>query len=322
MRAAVYRQYGPPSVIGIEEVAKPTPGKHEVLVRVRASTVGTWDCEARSFSFPLWFWLPLRVAMGIRRPRWPVLGQELAGEVEAVGEDVTRFVPGDRVFSSVGLGFGAHAEYARVSCRRAITHMPANMSFSQACTIPTGGDNALHFLRLAKVQPGERILVNGAAGNIGVLAVQIARHQGAEVTAVDSADKLEALSAIGADHVIGYESTDYTRTGRTWNVIFDLVHGSSYAGALSVLEPRGRYIVANPLFASLLRAPVTNRTSDKRVLTQFAASKPADLVILKELAEAGAIRAAIDREYPLEQAADAHAYVDSGRRKGAVVLNI
>ena len=322
MKAAVYHEYGSPEVIRIEDIEKPTPKDHQVLVRVRASTVGTWDCEARSFSFPLWFWLPLRMAMGIRKPRWRVLGQELAGKVEAVGKDVTRFKPGDRVFASVGLGFGAHAEYVCLSSRRTVTHKPQNMSYAEAASIPTGGDNALHFLRLAEVQPGERVLVNGAGGNIGVMAVQIAKHYGAEVTAVDSAEKLDVLRDIGADHVIDYAVEDFTRAGKTWDVIFDLVQKSSYSGAIAALNPKGRYIVANPLFASLLRARWTNRTSDKKVLTQFAGSKPEDLVILKELAEAGEIRAAIDRQYPLEKAAEAHAYVDSGRRKGTVVLTM
>jgi NADPH:quinone reductase-like Zn-dependent oxidoreductase len=322
MKAAVYHEYGSPDVIRIEDVLKPTPKDHEVLVRVRATTVGTWDCEARSFSFPLWFWLPLRIAMGIRKPRWPVLGQELAGEVEAIGKDVTRFEPGNRVFASVGLGFGAHAEYACVSSSRAIAHMPQNMSYTEAASIPTGGDNALHFLRLADVQRGERVLINGAGGNIGVMAVQIAKHYGAEVTAVDSAEKLDVLREIGADHVIDYAKEDYARSGKTWDVIFDLVQKGSYSGAIAALNPEGRFIVANPLFASLLRASWTNRTSDKQVLTQFAGSNPKDLVILKELAEAGEIRAAIDRQYPLEKAAEAHAYVDSGRRKGAVVLTM
>ena len=322
MKAAVYRKYGPPDVIGIEEVEKPTPGDNQLLIRVRASTVGIWDAEARSFSFPLWFWLPLRLAMGVRKPRWPVLGQELAGDVEAVGKDVTRFKPGDAVFASVGLGFGAHAEYACVSAKRAVAHKPRNMSYAEAAGIPTGGDNALHFLRLAEVQPGERVVVNGAGGNIGVLAVQIAKHFGADVTAVDRAEKLEVLREIGADHVIDYAATDFTQTAKTWDVIFDLVPGTSYDHAIGALNPKGRYIVANPLFAALVRARWTNLTSDKKVLTQFAGSKPEDLTTLKDLAEAGEIRAVIDRQYPLERAADAHAYVDSGSRKGTVVLTM
>ena len=204
MRAAVYHEYGPPDVVRVEEVEKPRPRDHEILVNIKAATVGTWDSEARCFSFPMWFWLPLRIAMGIRRPRWPILGQELAGDVEAVGKDVTGFEPGDRVFASVGLGFGAHAEYRCLSSRGAITHMPKNLGYAEAASIPTGGDNALHFLRLAKVQPGEHVLVNGAAGNIGLMAIQIAKHYGAEVTAVDHAEKLDALRKAGADHVIDY----------------------------------------------------------------------------------------------------------------------
>jgi NADPH:quinone reductase-like Zn-dependent oxidoreductase len=322
MKAVVYREYGSPDVIRIEDVPKPSPKDHQVLVRVHATSVGTWDSEARSFSFPAWFWLPLRIAMGIRAPRWRVLGQEMSGVVEAVGNDVTRFKPGDEVFGAVGLGFGAHAQYVCVSSKRAITHKPHNLSHEQAASIPTGGDNALHFLRMAEVQPAERVLVNGAAGNIGVMAVQIAKHYGAEVTAVDSAEKLDALREIGADHVIDYEAEDYTRSGKTYDVIFDLVPKSSYSGAIASLNPKGRYILANPLFNSLMRARWTNWTTDKKVLTRFAASKPKDLVILKELAEAGQVRGTIDRCFPLEEAAEAHAYVDSGRRKGAVILTL
>jgi NADPH:quinone reductase-like Zn-dependent oxidoreductase len=322
VKAAVYREYGSPDVIQIADMPKPIPRDHQVLIKIAASTLGTWDCEGRSFNFPLWFWLPLRIAMGIRRPRWPVLGQDLAGKIEAVGKDVKRFKPGDEVFASTGLGFGAHAEYICVSSKRAVSHKPSNMSCEEAATIPTGGDNALHFLRLAKVQRGERVLVNGAGGNIGVIAVQIAKHFGGEVTAVDSAEKLDMLREIGADHVIDYAVENFTKTGKTYDVIFDLVPGSSYPGAISSLNAKGRYILANPLFLSLLRARWTSRTSDKKVISQFAASKPQDLVALKELAEAGSMRAVIDRRFPLEQAAEAHAYVDSGRRKGAVVLTI
>jgi NADPH:quinone reductase-like Zn-dependent oxidoreductase len=322
MKAVVYRAYGSPGVLEIEDLPKPTPRDDQVLIKVHATTVGTWDCEARSFSFPMWFWLPLRIAMGLRRPRWPVLGQELAGEIEAVGKEVKEFQPGDPIFASVGLGFGAHAEYKCMSSKGAIARKPANMSYEEAAGIPTGGDNALHFLRLAKVQPGESVLVNGAGGNIGVIAVQIAKHYGADVTAVDSADKLDTLRAIGADHVIDYTQQDFTGTGKTYDVIFDLVHESAYSRAIGALSPNGRYILANARLWPLLRARWTSWTSDKTVITRFATSKPEDLIALKELAEAGEIRAVIDRRFPLERAAEAHAYVDSGRRKGTVVLTV
>jgi len=322
MKAIVYHEYGSPSVLKLEEIPKPTPKDDQVLIKIHAATVGTWDCEARSFSFPLWFWLPLRIAMGLRKPRWPVLGQELAGEIEAVGKDAKYFKKGDQVFASVGLGFGAHAEYKCMPSNGTIAIKPASMSYEEAAGIPVGGDNALHFLRKAAVQSGERVLVNGAGGNIGVMAVQLAKHFGAEVTAVDSAEKLDMLRAIGADHVIDYTKEAFTRTGKTYDVIFDLVHKSSYSRCVRSLTPNGRYVLANPRLSSMLRGLWTSKTSSKKVLFAFAGSRRQDLVALKELAEAGQIRAVIDRRFPLERAAEAHAYVDAGRRKGTVVLTV
>jgi NADPH:quinone reductase-like Zn-dependent oxidoreductase len=261
--------------------------------------------------------------MGLRRPRWPVLGQELAGEVEAVGNTVTRFKPGDEVFAAVGLGFGAHAEYKCLSEHGPIALKPANLSFEEAAGIPVGGDNALHFLRKANVQRGESILINGAGANIGTAAVQLAaNHFGAEVTAVDSGEKLEMLRAIGAAHVIDYTKEDFSKTGKTYDVVFDMIHENSYARGLRTVKPNGRYILANPRFLPMLRSAWTSRTSDKKVIFQFAGQKPEDLVALKELAEAGKIRGIVDRSYPLEQAAEAHAYVDTGQRKGTVVLTL
>lgn len=322
MKAVVYREYGPPSVLALEEIPKPTPRDDQVLIKIHAATVGTWDCEFRAFAFPLWFWLPLRIAMGIRAPRWSVLGQELAGEIEAVGKDVERFEAGDQIFASTGLRLGAHAEYTCMSADGTIAIKPTNMSYEEAAGIPTGGDNALHFLRKANVQPGESVLVNGAAGNIGVVAVQLAKHYGAEVTAVDSSEKLEMLREIGADHVIDYTKEDFTGAGKKYDVIFDLVHKSSYSRGIRSLEPNGRYVLANPRFFQMVRAVWTSKTSDKKVLFEFAGSKPQDLVALKKLAEVGAIRAVIDQRFPLDRAAEAHAYVDSGRRKGTVVLTV
>jgi NADPH:quinone reductase-like Zn-dependent oxidoreductase len=322
MKAVIYRKYGSPDVLELAEVEMPTAGDKEVLIKVHAATVGTWDCEARSFSFPLWFWLPLRIAMGIWKPRWPILGQELAGEVEAVGKDVKRFKKGDPVYGTTGLGFGAHAEYKCLPCNGAVTLKPANMSYEEAAGIPTGGLNALHFLRKANIQKGQRVLVNGAAGNIGVMAVQLAKHFGAHVTAVDSRDKLAMLREIGADEVIDYTREDFSETGKTYDVIFDLVFKSSFSRCLQSLEPSGCYLLANPRFSSMLRALWTSRTSSKRVVFEFAGSDPNDLVHLREVIEAGALRSVIDRRYPLERAAEAHAYVDTGLRKGVVVLTV
>ena len=322
MKAITYHKYGSPDVLKLEDIPKPTPSDDQVLVKVHAATVGTWDCESRSFTFPFWFWLPLRLAMGIRRPRWPVLGQELAGEIEAVGKNVKRFKKGDQVFASTGLGFGAHAEFKCLPSTGAIAIKPVNMSYEEAAGIPTGGDNALHFLRKADIQNGESVLINGAGGNIGVVGVQLAKYFGAEVTAVDSTEKLDMLRAIGADHVIDYTKEDFTETEKTYDVILDVVPRSSYSRCLRSIKPGGRYLLANPSLLSMLRAPWTSKTSSKKVMFAFARSKQEDLVALKELVEAGKIRAVIDKRYPLERAAEAHAYVDTGRRKGTVVLTI
>ncbi len=322
MKAITYHAYGSPDVLGLEDIPKPSPNDDQVLIKVHAATVGTWDCEARSFTFPLWFWLPLRLVMGVRKPRWPVLGQELAGEIEAVGKDVRGFENGDQVFASTGLGFGAHAEYKCLSSTGAIAIKPANMSYEEAAGIPTGGDNALHFLRNADIESGESVLINGAGGNIGVVAVQIAKHFGAEVTAVDSTEKLDMLRAIGADHVIDYTREDFTETGKIYDVILDLVPKSSFTRCVRTIKPNGRYLLANPSFFPMVRAFWTSMTSSKKVMFAFAGSKQEDLIALKELVEAGKIRAVIDKRFPLERAAEAHAYVDTGRRKGTVVLTI
>ena len=322
MRAITYHAYGTPDVLELEDIPKPSPSDDEVLIKVHAATVGTWDCESRSFTFPLWFWLPLRLAMGVRKPRWPVLGQELAGEIEAVGKDVKGFKNGDQVFASTGLGFGAHAEYKCLPSTGAIAIKPANMSYEEAAGIPTGGDNALHFLRKADIQGEESVLINGAGGNIGVVAVQIAKHFGAEVTAVDSTEKLDMLRAIGADHVIDYTKEDFTETGKTYDVILDVVPKSSFSRCVRSIKPNGRYLLANPSFFPMVRALWTSMTSSKKVMFAFAGSKQEDLVALKELVQAGKIRAVIDKRFPLEQAAEAHAYVDTGRRKGTVVLTV
>ena len=293
MKAITYHEYGSPDVLKLEDIPKPTPSDDQVLVKVHAATVGTWDCEARSFTFPLWFWLPLRLAMGIRRPRWPVLGQELAGEIEAVGKNVKQFKEGDQVFASTGLGFGAHAEFKCLPSTGAIAIKPVNMSYEEAAGIPTGGDNALHFLRKADIQNGESVLINGAGGNIGVVGVQLAKHFGAEVSAVDSTEKLDMLRAIGADHVIDYTKEDFTETGQTYDVILDVVPRSSFSRCLRSIKPGGRYLLANPSLLPMLRALWTSKTSSKNVMFAFTGSKQEDLVALKELVEAGKIRAVI-----------------------------
>ena len=229
MRAIVCTDYGPPDVLRLRDVPKPVPKDDEVLVRIRATTVSAADCELRRFDFAPWIWLPMRLAFGIRRPRRPVLGQELAGDIESVGKDVRSFGKGDRVFAATGIGLGAYAEYI---CLRenpqtgAIATMPANLSYEEAAAVPYGGGEASQFLRKANVRSGQRVLVNGAGGSFGTFAVQLAKVLGAHVTAVDSAPKLEMLRAIGADRVIDYSQEDFTDGSETYDVIFDVVRGT------------------------------------------------------------------------------------------------
>lgn len=322
MKAIVYEKYGPPDVLRFKDVQKPTPKDNEVLIKVHAATVTAGDCELRSFTFPLWLWLPVRIMFGIIKPRILILGQELAGEIESVGKGVKRFKKGDQVFATTGAHFGAYAEYICMPGTDPMAIKPANMSYEEAASIPTGGYNALHFLRKANIQSGQKILINGAGGSIGTIAIQLAKHFGADVTAVDSADKLDMLRSIGADHVIDYIQEDFTKNDETYDVIFDVVGKSSFSHSIRSLKKDGRYLLANPRLLPMIRGLWTSMTSDKKVMFEFASYKTEDLVFLKELIEAGKIKAVIDRCYPLEQVAKAHAYVDTGRKKGSVVIAI
>ncbi|MEZ4719615.1 MAG: NAD(P)-dependent alcohol dehydrogenase [Caldilineaceae bacterium] len=326
MQAVVWTEYGPPAGLQLREVGTPAPKENEVLIRVHATTVTAGDCEVRTLKFPFWLALPMRAYIGLRRPtRITILGQELAGEVAAVGNRVTRFQVGDAVFGSPGFSMGAYAEYATVPADgedAVLARKPANVSFAEAATLPVGALEALHFLRQAALQPGERLLINGAGGSIGTMAVQLAKAWGAHVTAVDSGAKLAMLRTVGADDVIDYTREDFTARGDTYDVIFDIVGKSPYARSVKALKPHGRYLIANPRLGKMLRGWWTSKTSDKRVFFQVAAYKAADLEQIKELVEAGTLKPVIDRRYPLAATAEAHVYVDSGAKQGSVVIDV
>jgi len=321
MRAIVYERYGPPDVLQLLEVEKPVPGDDEVLVRVHAATVSMGDCEVRSFTFPVWLWVPLRIMMGVFKPRFRILGQEVSGEIEAVGKDVREFSEGDQVFATC-FKFGAYAEYLCLPGDGPIALKPSNMSFAEAATIPTGVYNALHFLRRADVQSGDRVLINGAGGAIGVMAVQLAKYFGAHVTGVDSTGKLEMLRSIGADEVIDYKESDFTSLGETYDVIFDIHGKSPFRRCVRSLSENGRYILGNPLFLPILRGVWTSWTSSKKVIFAFAGVTAEVLDYVRQLIEAGEIKAVIDRVYPMEQVVEAHTYVETGQKKGNVVIGI
>ena len=325
MKAVVWTKYGSPDGLVYREVAKPTPKANEVLIKVHAGTITAGDVEARALKFPFWLALPMRIFMGPIRPRDIILGQELAGEIEAVGPDVTQFKPGDQVFGTTGFRFGGHAEYNCLPAQSddsVLATKPRNMTYEEAAAVPTGGLEALHFLRKANIQPGEHVLINGAGGSIGTFAVQIAKHYGAEVTGVDSTAKLHLLRELGADHVIDYTKADFTRNGQTYDVIFDVIGKSTYSGSLRALKPNGRLAYANPKLGHMFRAPWTARTSSKRVILGPASQKTEALLYLKELIEAGKLKTIIDRRFPLAQTADAHRYVETGQKQGHVIITV
>jgi NADPH:quinone reductase-like Zn-dependent oxidoreductase len=328
MKAIVWTAYGPPDVLELREVEKPTPKDNEVLIKIHATTVTKGDCEARSLSFPIYLSLAMRLWIGLRKPRGTSIpGTELAGEIEAIGKDVKQFNVGDQVFGSAGLGFGANAEYICLpeepgEAEGGVAIKPVNMTYEEAATVPFGARDALHFLRKGNIQNGQRILINGAGGSIGTFAIQLAKHYGAEVTAVDSAPKLDMLRSIGADHVVDYTQEDFTQRGEVYDVIFDVVGKMSFPHSAKSITQNGTYLLANPLGSQLIRGPWTRMTSSKKVIMQTSSPTIRDLVYLRELIEAGTIRTVIDRSYPLEQIVEAHRYVEKGGKLGNVVITV
>jgi len=326
VKAIVWTKYGPPDGLQLREVEKPIPKNNEVLIRIYASTVTAGDCEARSLKFPLGLGIGVRLYVGLRKPkRVTILGQELAGEIEAVGKDVSLFRVGDQVFATTGFGFGGYAEY---TCLPEEPEMgvlaikPVNMTFDEAATVPVGGLEALHFLRQGNIQSGTRVLINGAGGSIGTMAIQLAKYYGAQVTAVDSTGKLDMLRSLAAGHVIDYTQEDFTKSGETYDVILDVVGKSPYSQSIRSLSENGFYLLANPGLSHRVRGRWTSMTSSKKVIMGAASHKTADLLFLKELIEAGKLKTVIDRRYPLEQTAEAHRYVETGHKKGNVVITV
>jgi NADPH:quinone reductase-like Zn-dependent oxidoreductase len=310
-------------VLGIAEVSKPQPQEGELLVRVRAAEATKSDCEFRSFRFAVsWFWLPLRLAAGIFRPRRKILGMYFAGEVVERGEAVTRFAVADRIFGATGLRLGAYGEYVAVPESNTLCAMPANMTFAEAAAVPLGGLNALHFLRLADIKPGESVLINGAGGSIGLHGVQIARAMGAEVTAVDKPIKEAVVRRMGADHFIDYTSQNFADNVGCYDVIFDMVPRSSFGDCMKALKEDGRYFTGNPRLSVMLRCLWTSKTSNRTASFAFAKESTAELEALRDMIEAGQVGSIVDEILPMEKAAKAHHRVESESRLGAIVLAI
>jgi NADPH:quinone reductase-like Zn-dependent oxidoreductase len=329
MKAIVSTEYGPPDVLQLQEVEKPAPKDNEVLIKVRATAVTFGEIIARDATFsPGEFWLPVliwpvaRMQLGFSKPRHTIHGSELAGEIESVGKEVKSFQPGDQVFG-FSEGFGANAEYVCMPEDGVLAPKPANLTYEEAAVVPHGAMTALHFMRdQAKIEPGQRVLINGASGGIGQYAVQLAKSYGAEVTGVCSTLKLEFVRSLGADEVIDYTQEDFTRNGETYDVIFDTKGVTSFSSCKGSLNDGGRYLLAAFGMKELFQMLGTSITGSKKVVCALAPTKREGLMDLKELIEAGKLRPVIDKVYPLERIAEAHRYFESGQRKGYVVLTL
>lgn len=322
MKAIVYERYGPPDVLRLKEVEKPVPKSHEVLIRIHATTVTSGDCRVRSLNVPIGFGFLSRLVFGVTRPRQPILGTELAGEVESVGKDVGRFKVGDPVFAFGGIGMRCYAEWKCMSEDGALAIKPPNLTFEEAAALSFGGTTALDFFRRAKLRKGESVLINGASGGVGTAAVQLAKHFGAEVTGVCSAANLDLVRSLGAVHVIDYTKEDFTRNGKTYDVIVDTVGTAPFSRCKASLKENGRLLLVLAGLPDMLPIPWVLLTSSKRIFAAPAAERPEDVRFLAELAAAGELRPVIDRRYPFEEIAQAHRYVDTGRKKGNVVITL
>ncbi len=326
MKAVVCEKYGPPEVLMLKEADKPAPKDNEVLIKVYASTVNAADCNVRGLTYiPTGLGLVAKLMLGFNKPKIPIIGSVFAGEIEAVGKDVKSFKPGDQVFGT-GPELGAYAEYACRPEKGAITKKPGNISFEQAATVPYGALTALYFLRdMAKIKSGQKVLINGASGGVGVYAVQLSHYFGAEVTGVCSTANLDFVKSLGADRVIDYTKENFAQKGERWDVIFDMVVGkTSFSRYKKSLNPKGYYLAVAGGLNDMIQMIWTSITGGKKVIFGggTACEIQENLVFLNELIEAGKLKPVMDRIFTLEQIVDAHRYVEAGRKKGNIAISV
>jgi NADPH:quinone reductase-like Zn-dependent oxidoreductase len=322
MKVAAYARYGPPDVVQLIEVEKPTPKHGEVLIRVRATTVNSGDWRVRSLEVPAGFKLLARSFLGFSKPRQSILGTELAGTIEAVGAGVTKFKVGDDVFAFSGVSMGCHAEYKCMLDDGRVVPKPENLSYDEAAALSFGGTTALSYFRRAKLKRGETVLVNGASGAVGVALVQLARHFGADVTAVCSGANAELVRSLGAARVIDYTQDDFTKNGERYDVIVDTAGTAPFSRCRGSLKAGGRLLLILAGLADVLQAPWISLWGDAKVIAGPAAEDASDLRLLAELAGAEKFKPIIDRRYPFDQIVEAHRYVDTGRKRGSVVITL
>ena len=330
MKAIVYSQYGSPDVLQLQEVEKPLPKDNEVLIKVHATSVNFGDTIARNYkaispsrfnmAFPIW--LMAKISFGLNQPKITILGNEFAGEIEAVGIDVTKFKPGDQVFGYVGEKMGAYAEYLCMPANGVLASKPTNLTFEEAAVVPYGALMALPLLRKANIKPGDKVLINGASGGIGSAAVQIAKYLGAEVTGVCSTSKMEFVKSLGATKVIDYTKEDFTQNGETYDLIFDILGRGSVSRCKGSLTPNGIHLFASFKMKQLLQMLWTSRSGGKKVICALSPVSIEDVNTIKELVEEGKFKAVIDRCYPLEKIAEAHRYVENGHKCGGVAISV
>lgn len=322
VKAIACRKYGSPEVLELADLVKPTPAENELLVRIRATTVSSADWRVRSLELPDGFRLLGRVALGMRGPRQPVLGTELAGDVEAVGSRVTAFKAGDKVFAFPGSRMGCHAEYRCIPADGPVALIPANLSYEQAAALSFGGATMLDFFRRGALRRGERVLVNGASGTVGTAAVQLAKHFGAHVTAVCSRANIELVKTIGADQAIDYATSDFAGSGQVYDVIVDAAGTAPFSRSARALSSGGRLLLVIAGLADVIRAPLISMTNSRKVIAGPAAERPEYVHQLARISASGQFTPVVDRCYSFEDIREAHRYVGMGRKRGSVVIRV